>query len=510
MDDEMKLLIVYSAYLAIPSREHFFVFIYIVMILSNIFKLFSLLFSSRLKSKAKFISFGKYIFCYIMSYFLIKDPNPFYYLLTFYLPFPNLFRGIFIVSFIDYYFNNKINNIIDEVENESLKKENKEEVKEEEKIKNLKACKVNKEKKIKKYFLSEYFDYFTNNPKKLIYLLLILIIISIIKYFYEIKYWIYITPKAISLPSDTKNNTKYYFCSILYNVEPIIIDWIAEMKKLINYLGKENVYVSILENGDSTDKTRIYLEDFQRYLEKEKVQNKIILYKITYKEQKERIVYLSELRDLSMNYLYEIENLDYDNTKIIFFNDIIYRFQDVVKLIGTNNGNYDSVCAMDFYEGFYDSWASQLVDGQYFRRYFPYMSDKLAQDAVINGEIIRTFSCWNGITVYKAKPFEDRILYFRHGFTIRQSECLLIHADMHYNGFQMTFANPNVKVAYNYDYYYKNHYLYPWTKNLITYFYYYFRYGILSKRNYKMINTKDRGVDLEPYFHYLSLKYFSK
>ena len=166
-------------------------------------------------------------------------------------------------------------------------------------------------------------------------------------------------------------------------------------------------------------------------------------------------------------------------------------------------------CAMDFYEGFYDNWASQLLNGIYFRRYFPYMSNKEAQDAIINGELIRIFSCWNGVTVFSAKPFEDRILYFRHGFKIRQSECLLIHSDMHLMGFQKTLVNPNVAVAYTYEYYYKNHYLYPWTKNLIIYFYYYFRYA-LEKRNYKMTNIKDRAILLDEDFEYLWLRYLTQ
>ena len=50
---------------------------------------------------------------------------------------------------------------------------------------------------------------------------------------------------------------------------------------------------------------------------------------------------------------------------------------------------------------------------------------------------------------------------------------------MHLMGFQKTLVDPSVKVAYTYEYYYKNHYLYPWTKNLFTYFYYYFKYGFI-------------------------------
>ena len=37
------------------------------------------------------------------------------------------------------------------------------------------------------------------------------------------------------------------------------------MKKLINYLDYQNVIISIIENGDSKDKTRQYLKEFQEF-----------------------------------------------------------------------------------------------------------------------------------------------------------------------------------------------------------------------------------------------------
>ena len=492
MNDETILLMIYYSYLLFPNRKYFFLFIYSILIISNISKLFQLIFSPKLQIKKRIIIFLKYAFCYLLSYFLIKDPNPFYNLFTFYLPFPDLFKGIFIIIFISFFLNKKVFDI--KIEEEESKKDKE---KEEEKL---------------DYFLSKYFSYFKNNKIKFFLLLLFLIGIKICIYLYNIKFWIYFSSKEEILSSDNINNTKYYICSIICNAETIIVDWISQLKLLIDFLGKENVYISILENADSKDNTAIYLSDFKNYLDENNIKNKIILEKIAEKGEKERIVYLGELRDLSMNYLYEIKNLNFSNTKIIFLNDIIYRYQDIIKLLSTNGGTYDSydaVCGLDFYEGFYDSWASQLLDGMYFRRYYPYMSNKEAQDAVLNNELIRTFSCWNGATVFWAKAFEDKILYFRHGYKIRQSECLLIHSDMHSMGFQKTLVDPTIKVAYTYEYYYKNYYLYPWTKNLFTYFFYYFRY-FFEKRNKKMTNIKDRGIEMEPSFKYLWQLYLTK
>ena len=47
------------------------------------------------------------------------------------------------------------------------------------------------------------------------------------------------------------------------------------MKKLINYLGAENIMVSLIENGDSKDETRNYLIEFEKYLNDLKIINEI-------------------------------------------------------------------------------------------------------------------------------------------------------------------------------------------------------------------------------------------
>lgn len=60
----------------------------------------------------------------------------------------------------------------------------------------------------------------------------------------------------------TSTNTTFYITATLVNMNNIIKNYIKEMIKLINYLGKENVIVSIVENGDSIDDTAKYLEEF--------------------------------------------------------------------------------------------------------------------------------------------------------------------------------------------------------------------------------------------------------
>ena len=575
-----------------------FIAIYILFMLTNRHTFFNCIFTGIFAYNAFYIIKNKFriklkniiliIFIHFFCYFFIKDPNPFYYLLTFYLPMPNFFRAIFIIMFVSYFFNNHIfkkkenNNIIIEKEENEFKKEeeldnkkegekkeeekkveeniiegkiieekiieekiiedkNEEEKKEIEENKIIEENKklleekkekiiedkpenekeeIIKNKKKKRYFLSREINFLWENKLSLLNLIIALILLRIFIYIYNIKLWIYFANKEKLLSFNNTNTnmttnskspqTVYYISAIIYNIEPIIKDWIDEMKSLIDYLGPENVIVSIYENGDSTDKTRKYLDFFESYLINHKVVNVINLEKVEEKEGVDRIRFLARLRNRSLDLLYRISDLDFSNTKIIFLNDIIYRFEDIIKLLATNNGDYDSVCAMDYYESFYDTWASIGLDGKQFRRYFPYFYNKEQQDAYINGEPIRTFSCWNGVTVINAKAFEDRDkLFFRNGKKIRQSECTLLHADMYFMGYRKVLVNTQIAVAYTYEYYYKNLYLYPWTKNLITYFYYYFKYGFI-KRNYNLTNLVDNNIEMDDNLDQVVLEYMIK
>ena len=513
MDDKVVTFIIYILFIS-TNRHTFFKCIYTGLLISNIYKFFSN------KFKIKIISFFFYILLYVISYFLIMDPNPFYYLITFYLPLPNFFRAIFIIIFITYFFNNHIlksQKVEKKTDNKEENNNNKKE-KENENKNNNKDDDMIKNDIHRNYFLSKEIKYLWTHKMKLFILFLSLILLRIIIYFYNIKYWIYFANKEKLLSfndnkitkSANRSETIYYISSIVFNMEPTIKDWISEMKKLINYLGKNNVIISIYENGDSTDNTRKYLLEFESYLIENEIINVVNTKKLVQKEGIDRIVFLSRLRNKSLDFLYYIMDLDFSNTKIIFFNDIIFRYEDIIKLITTNNGNYDTVCAMDYYESFYDTWASIGLDGKQFRRYFPYMYNKEQQDAYINGETIRTFSCWNGVTVINAKPFEIRDnLFFRFGKKLRQSECTLLHADMYFMGYRKVFVNTQIAVAYTYEYYYKNHYIYPWTKNLITYFYYYFKYGFI-KRNYNLTNLVDNDISMDNDLDEVVLEYMGK
>lgn len=383
MSKNLEIIILISLFIIYLLIEKFFLLFIIVYIYLSLYAI-NKIYLIRHSGKALcLINFSLLIILFPISYFLICDPNPFYYLFTFYLPFQNFFRVLFLIIFITY-FVNKISSSktfvkqkekilvknIDKIENEST----------------IILSNINFDKKIFQknkinFFLSRYIYYFKNHKKNLFFLIFFLSLIQLMLFLYRIKFWIYFNDKKQSLPIGTSKNTTYYIAASIVNMEKIIEDYIIEMKKLINYLREKNVMVCIVENGDSKDNTPKYLSNFQKYLNKNKVRNKFILTHQIDKPQDEgskkdagfaRIKFYTFLRNKGLELLYETKDIDYNNTKIIYFNDIVFAYEDIIKLIATNNEDYDAVCAMDFNIYFFDTWVSIDLDGNRLRHGFPY------------------------------------------------------------------------------------------------------------------------------------------
>ena len=466
-----------------------------------IYKYIRLELSHKIKKLIKLIGFS--IISFIFSYFIIYDPNPFYYLFTFYLPFTNFFKAMFICIFHSYILT-KLDNMNTDKTNQLISTTD---------SNNSVQILDNEDYNDKKidFFLSDVFYYFKQNKKRLYIFISCLILIKLIIFFYFSKLWIYFKSKAKILPITENKNIKYYITACIVNMESIIVDYIKELKKLINFLDERNVIVSIVENGDSKDNTRDYLKQFKKYLDSKLVINSFLLtHEIEDPRKQEnlsedqikymRIQYLAKLRNKCFDLLYQIPNLDINNIKVINFNDIIFSFEDIIKLLSTNNEDYDVVCAMDYYFNFYDIWVSIDLDGENLLDNFPYFKNKEAQDQYIYYKPIRIFSCWNGVIAFNASALKDQKLQFRdqdystkntkeicHDLKGYESECTYFNIDMETLGFKKRFINPEVKVAYNYIYYYFSKYILPNTFELILYFKNYFK-SLISKRNKNMSN----------------------
>ena len=440
---------------------------------------------------------------------MICDSNPIICIITYYIFFPNFFKAILIIIFHTFFLSKfyiiqnykYINNLDKNYFSKTLKTNY---------LHDLNGY----------YFLSYALNYFKESKNRcclFLNLLILFLLINVILFVNRIKIWIYFNGKEKTLPISSSKNTTFYITAMIVNMEGIIVNFIEEMKKLIYYLEKENVIISIVENGDSKDKTRDYLRKFKTYLDINKIVNKFILSKEVEDPRKKfhpfkkygplRIQYYSILRNKCFDFIYEIPNLNFDNTKIIFFNDIYYKYEDIINLISTNNEDYDAVCALDFDIGFKDRWVSIDLDGNSLLKNFPFIVNKEAQDLILNHKPFRVFSCWNGITVFTASPLKNKALKFRYTknkekrkYKINncmnvnyESECTYLHIDLFSLGYTKKFINPEVRVTYEYKYFYKWKYYYPFFKDVKSYFKLYFK-SFQFKRNKFMSDYKRKQI----------------
>ena len=526
--DNLIFILLFIANKKLEDYNTYFKLIYIILIIHNIYFLIYIIIEFISKDQYKIVfSVLISLFLYYFSYYYICDSNPNFYLVVYYLFYPNFFKAILIVfihTFIvskvficcqykflessincnDISFSKVAISIQKNEDNPPTRKKN-------------------------YYFLSFYTNYFLNNKKNFIIFILSLIIIIALEVFVfmnRIKFWVHRYKKNITLPIATAKNTTFFIAATVHNMEKIIDDYFIEMKKLINYLGKENIIISIMENGDSTDKTREKLYEFMEYLNETEIVNRIIIeHEIDDPRKNEsdpyslennflsnlRIKYYSELRNRCLDFIYEIPNLNFSNTKVIFFNDIIFEYENIINLLSTNNEDYDAVCGLDFYDCFYDSWVSIDLSGYSLRHDFPFFVNKEGQDLVINHKPVRVMSCWNGVIVFTAEPLKDRKIKFRYELEENreiqyyinsdqqynyESECTYFHIDLHSLGYTKKFINPEVRVAYEYKYYYLQKMYYPNEKEHNMYKQMY-EESKLMKRNKDMSNYKDRNLTLK-------------
>ena len=507
----ISLFILFIGNIFIEDYKFYFALIYICLTFYHVYIFYLLLLNKLIQTTEtkNFIIIS--LLLYIVSYLVICDSNPFFCIIVFYSFFPNFIKAIMIIFFHTYILNKYINNINNRFNN----------------IKSTKNVLIkisfNSTFSFNFYFLSDIIIYIKKNYNYKYFSVLLIAIAIIDKFLFLNKafIWVYFNKIDKTLPNLSSRNTKYYITSNIFNMEEIIEFYLLEMKKLIKYLGINNVIVSIVENGDSTDNTRAYLKEFQNYLNENQVINKFYLnneiidprkiYSPFLKYSRLRIEYYAQLRNKCLDFLYELKDIDFNNTMILFFNDVVFKYEDIINLLSTNNQEYDVVCGLDMSFMFYDRWVSIDLNGEGMTKYFPYFINKEGQDLVINHKPVRVFSCWNGIIAFKAKPLKNKHVQFRYkNYTILpksvlknpsktyfESECTYFNIDLHNLGYTKKFINPEVRVGYNIYYLYRAKYYIPSFKHIANYFWMYFA-TLLKIRNKWMSNYNDKNIKLDP------------
>jgi len=516
------LIILFIGNIYINDHNYFFLLIYAFVSLYHIYICFILLKNNQglqIYDLKRFIFIS--LFLYLFSYFIICDPNPFFFFLSFYSFYPNFIKAVFIIIIhsyvLSYYINNNIKHPINiqNVEELSFKFRNRNKI------------------YIEPFFVSFLFNNILKKKysKYFFFGLFLLLCINVIIFLNRIKIWVYFNKKEKTLPTATFRNTTFYITSNVVNIENIIENFIFQIKNLINYLGENNVIVSIVENGDSKDHTRILLKDFQNYLTKKKILNKFYLEKVIEdprkirepfsKYSRLRIEYFANLRNKCLEFLYELLNVDYNNTIIIFLNDIVFSYEDIINLLSTNEEDFDVVCGLDMNDNtFYDRWVSIDFEGDGLSKYFPFFMNKEGQDLVINHKPVRVFSCWNGVIAFRASPLKDKKVQFRYknNYTLPkfslnnpakdyyESECTFFNIDLFSLGYTKKFINPDVRVTYKHQYYFESKYYIPSWKHILGYLVLYF-VGMSKKRNKYMSNYKIDKIKLNSIIHNWYLEY---
>jgi hypothetical protein len=277
---------------------------------------------------------------------------------------------------------------------------------------------------------------------------------------------------------------RIFIASIHRNNEAILSShWCAAVIELAKFFGPDNVYVSLYESG-SIDNTKGVLQAFDQDLESWGVRRTVILdehdqleevanapeeYKPGWVYTSEnafelrRIPYLANLRNEVMKPLYEEEEVGRSYDYVLWLNDVVFTVEDVMTLLQTRDGQWDSVCALDFSVNnkYYDTFALRDALGQKAEPIdWPFFVDSTARQAVRHNEPLQVKSCWNGVIAMKASPFYGPSpLKFRGvpdslaQHHLEGSECCLIHADNSAkldaaNKSQGVWLNPNVRVGY--------------------------------------------------------------
>ena len=135
---------------------------------------------------------------------------------------------------------------------------------------------------------------------------------------------------------------------MFYNNEKVIPYWSDSIIKAIQYLGADNVFVSIVESR-SDDRSPALLQQLDERLDLMRVPRRILTQDkaITRPDDMsndERIYFLSALRNRVLEPL--VENGGYD--KVIFSNDIYIEPETIIELLYTAEGEYDMACGMDY------------------------------------------------------------------------------------------------------------------------------------------------------------------
>jgi alpha-1,3-mannosyltransferase len=266
--------------------------------------------------------------------------------------------------------------------------------------------------------------------------------------------------------SNLSKKPKYFFALDLYQSAHILPRLLGSVVEAIRFLGPQSCVLSVLE-GRSTDGTFEILTSLEAEMDKLGV--KFILQTSDINplagEGTDRIKALADLRNEALTPLYNAPTKYDVDTTVIFINDVALCTEDILELVHQRAyQKADMTCAMDWINdasNFYDVWISRQMNGDLFFEIaqnagWEYSQNLLwndpeSRDRLDHGRPFQVFACWNGATVFTARPLMQQKVRFRSN---REGECYLgepVHfcKDLWKEGYGKIAVVPSVNVGYS-------------------------------------------------------------
>ncbi|GAA5885769.1 hypothetical protein JCM5296_000139 [Sporobolomyces johnsonii] len=250
-------------------------------------------------------------------------------------------------------------------------------------------------------------------------------------------------PSLASSPSLAFNTTHYsslpsagpYLLALnLYNSQSVLPTLARTLLTVADYLGRQNVHISIFENG-STDNTTMGLAHLAAALTALGVEHTIVSDpRPTDWKRVDRIDQLAVYRNVALAPVQRglLGRAGTAFEDVLFINDVFVCPSDALELLWQRRAqDADAACAMDWRESkgvlgrwsksvkFYDNWVSRSISGNMLRarldvfaeardgiaELFDQPGEEPSRDRFRRGLPVPVYSCWNGMLALTAEPF---------------------------------------------------------------------------------------------------------
>ncbi|PVU89709.1 hypothetical protein BB561_005191 [Smittium simulii] len=255
----------------------------------------------------------------------------------------------------------------------------------------------------------------------------------------------------------------------LYNNEAILPYIFAELFRVFEYLGPDNIFISLYENG-SKDATRNVIRMFKNSLQTWNIEHLISTEKAHKPEKWHRIEYLAKVRNKALKPLYEQEKRGIKYDKILFINDAIFCRNDILELIYQSDlQQSDITCPLDFdmmkgennknIIGFRDTWVARDLGGDSFNKNLNAMfAHKDTFELAKKKLPFQAQCCWNGAAVLNSEPFygNDPVKFRRSYLKYDEcsaSECSLMCNDFWEKNYRRVVVVPRILLPYEIDHF---------------------------------------------------------